>query len=41
MPLLEVEDLKASYGETLALHGVSFGLEPGGITTLLGANGAG
>ncbi|HEX5957969.1 MAG TPA: ABC transporter ATP-binding protein [Hyphomicrobiaceae bacterium] len=41
MPLLEVEDLKACYGETLALHGVSFGLESGGITTLLGANGAG
>jgi branched-chain amino acid transport system ATP-binding protein len=41
MPLLEVEDLKAFYGQTQALHGVSFSLEPGGITTLLGANGAG
>ena len=41
MALLEVENLKAYYGQTRALHGVSFALEPGGITTLLGANGAG
>ena len=41
MPLLEVEGLKAYYGPTQALHGVSFALEQGGITTLLGANGAG
>jgi branched-chain amino acid transport system ATP-binding protein len=41
MPLLEVDGLKAYYGQTQALHGVSFALEPGGITTLLGANGAG
>jgi branched-chain amino acid transport system ATP-binding protein len=41
MPLLEVDGLKAFYGQTQALHGVSFALEPGGITTLLGANGAG
>jgi branched-chain amino acid transport system ATP-binding protein len=39
--LLEVEGLKAFYGQTQALHDVSFALEPGGITTLLGANGAG
>ncbi|MBX9590225.1 MAG: ABC transporter ATP-binding protein [Hyphomonadaceae bacterium] len=39
--MLEVEGLKAYYGQTQALHGVSFALEPGGITTLLGANGAG
>ncbi len=41
MPLIEVEGLKAYYGQTQALHGVSFALEPGGITALLGANGAG
>jgi branched-chain amino acid transport system ATP-binding protein len=41
MALLEVDGLKAYYGQTQALHGVSFGLEAGGITTLLGANGAG
>jgi branched-chain amino acid transport system ATP-binding protein len=39
--VLEVDGLKAFYGQTQALHGVSFSLEPGGITTLLGANGAG
>ena len=39
--LLEVEGLKAYYGQTQALHDVSFSLESGGITTLLGANGAG
>jgi branched-chain amino acid transport system ATP-binding protein len=39
--LLEVEGLKAYYGQTRALHDVSFSLEAGGITTLLGANGAG
>jgi branched-chain amino acid transport system ATP-binding protein len=39
--VLEVQGLKAFYGQTQALHGVSFALELGGITTLLGANGAG
>ena len=39
--LLEVEGLKAFYGQTQALHDVSFSLAPGGITTILGANGAG
>jgi branched-chain amino acid transport system ATP-binding protein len=39
--LLEVDGLKAYYGQTQALHGVSFSLATGGITTLLGANGAG
>jgi branched-chain amino acid transport system ATP-binding protein len=39
--VLEVQGLRAFYGQTQALHGVSFALEPGGITTLLGANGAG
>jgi branched-chain amino acid transport system ATP-binding protein len=41
MPLLEVKNLNAHYGQTQALHGISFALEAGGITTLLGANGAG
>ena len=39
--LLEVNGLKAFYGQTQALHDVSFSLAQGGITTLLGANGAG
>ncbi len=39
--LLEVRDLDAYYGQTQALHGLGFELLEGGITTLLGANGAG
>ncbi|HEX5477281.1 MAG TPA: ABC transporter ATP-binding protein [Burkholderiales bacterium] len=39
--LLEVADLHASYGATRVLHGISFSMEEGSITTLLGANGAG
>jgi len=39
--LLAVENLTAAYGATEVLHGVSFTLEAGRITTILGANGAG
>jgi branched-chain amino acid transport system ATP-binding protein len=39
--LLEAERLEAYYGWTKVLHGVSFAVEKGGITTILGANGAG
>jgi branched-chain amino acid transport system ATP-binding protein len=39
--LLEVTDLHAAYGATQVLHGISFGLQGGRITTILGANGAG
>jgi branched-chain amino acid transport system ATP-binding protein len=39
--LLEVSNLHAAYGLTRVLHGVSFAMEDGSITTLLGANGAG
>ena len=39
--LLEIEDLRAYYGQVQALHGLSFSLEEGSVTTLLGANGAG
>jgi len=39
--LLEVEKLEASYGWTKVLHGISFLVEKGGVTTVLGANGAG
>jgi branched-chain amino acid transport system ATP-binding protein len=40
-PLLDVVDLRAGYGLTKVLHGISFGMDEGSITTLLGANGAG
>jgi branched-chain amino acid transport system ATP-binding protein len=41
MPLLEVTELTGGYGATDILHAVSFAVEDGGITTILGANGAG
>ena len=39
--LLEVKNLEAQYGLTRVLHGVDFTVEDGGITAILGANGAG
>jgi branched-chain amino acid transport system ATP-binding protein len=39
--LLNVRDLRAFYGQVQALHGLSFSLNEGSLTTLLGANGAG
>ena len=39
--LLEVEGLEASYGQIQVLHGLTFGLGEGEVTTILGANGAG
>jgi branched-chain amino acid transport system ATP-binding protein len=41
MALLDVENLTGGYGPTDVLHGVSFLVQDGGITTILGANGAG
>jgi branched-chain amino acid transport system ATP-binding protein len=41
MAFLEAAGLHAFYGPTRVLHGVSFSMEEGSITTLLGANGAG
>jgi branched-chain amino acid transport system ATP-binding protein len=39
--MLEVEDLVTAYGPVRALDGVSFAVEEGAITAVLGANGAG
>jgi branched-chain amino acid transport system ATP-binding protein len=39
--MLEIKNLRASYGEIEALHDVSFHVEDGAIVALLGANGAG
>ena len=39
--MLDVRNLRAYYGQVQALHGLSFSLNEGSLTTLLGANGAG
>jgi branched-chain amino acid transport system ATP-binding protein len=39
--LLKIEDLQVAYGGVQAVQGISLEVQPGGITALLGANGAG
>jgi branched-chain amino acid transport system ATP-binding protein len=39
--LLELEDVRAGYGPTSVLHGISVSVPEGEIVSLLGANGAG
>ncbi|GAA1083888.1 MULTISPECIES: ABC transporter ATP-binding protein [Kitasatospora] len=39
--LLEVEDLRVSYGKIEAVKGISFSVKQGEVTTLIGTNGAG
>ncbi len=41
MPLLELRDVEARYGEIRALHGVTLSVEDGDFVAILGANGAG
>ncbi len=41
MSLLSVKNLHVSYGRIKALRGLDFDIEPGAITTIIGANGAG
>ncbi len=41
MPLLEIKDLTAGYGDVDVLHGVSLSVQEGEIVSLVGANGAG
>ncbi len=41
MSLLEIKDIRVSYGGIEALKGISFSVEKGQIVTLIGANGAG
>src|SRR6202521_2630918 len=39
--LLELEDVRAGYGPTSVLHGISLEVQDGEVVSLLGANGAG
>ena len=41
MALLELSEVRAGYGPTSVLHGVSLSVPEGGVVSLLGANGAG
>ena len=41
MALLELEEVRAGYGPTSVLHGVSLSVSEGEVVSLLGANGAG
>jgi len=41
LPLLELRDVEARYGEIRALHGVSLSVDNGDFVAILGANGAG
>ena len=40
-PILKLEDVVAGYGKMTILHGTTFGIERGKITTVIGPNGAG
>jgi branched-chain amino acid transport system ATP-binding protein len=40
-PILELQAVKAFYGQSEVLHGVDIAVEESGVTVLLGANGAG
>ena len=40
-PLLDVQGLRAGYGETKVLHGVDLNVAPGEIVAVLGSNGVG
>jgi ABC-2 type transport system ATP-binding protein len=41
IPVLSVRDLRKSYGQTIAVDGISFDVRPNEIVGLLGPNGAG
>src|SRR5919198_2123965 len=40
-PLLEVRDVSAGYGETIAVRGLSLSIDSGGTVVLIGPNGHG
>lgn len=40
-PILDLRQVSAAYGQSQVIHGLNLAVAEGGITTLLGANGAG
>ena len=40
-PIIEVERIRKTYGETVAVDDVSFSVQPGEIFGIIGPNGAG
>lgn len=41
MPIIEVRDLRFSYGDNLILDGIDLGIRRGKVTTIMGGNGCG
>ena len=41
MPILEIKDLRAGYGDISVLHGISFQVNKGELVSIVGSNGAG
>ncbi len=41
MPILEVKDLKKSFGKTEVLKGISFSIEEGDVLSIIGSSGSG
>ncbi len=41
MPILEVKDIKKSFGKVEVLKGISFSLEPGEVISIIGSSGSG
>jgi urea transport system ATP-binding protein len=39
--MLQISDVRVSYGQSEVLHGLSFGVEPGEIVAIMGRNGMG
>jgi branched-chain amino acid transport system ATP-binding protein len=39
--LLQVNDLRVRYGAVEVVHGISFSVDAGSVTAIIGANGAG
>ena len=41
MPVLEIKDIKKSFGKTEVLKGISFSLNKGEVLSIIGSSGSG